>query len=572
MKDHCAAELPGMLKSLRSRVVLFTFSLLAALQGLDVVWLAIVSDVGLDDSEWLMIKLGLLGVLFGTLAAYPLARLISAPLTRLTRAALQLERGDFETPIAGHGPAEVDSLANSLEHMRIAVDSRQQEMIRLAYHDMLTNLPNRSGFTRHVDHALQSVRNDGSHVSVLLMDLDRFREINETLGHHFGDQVLSAVARRLSADVAPGDVLARLGGDEFGMLVRSYAPDRVHMLARETLRRLEEPLIVSGQPVDVRLSIGIASFPADGATSSTLLQNADIALYAAKRQHSGFAVFDSSTERNRGTHLSLLGELRRAITDNQLRLVFQPKLDLETDSVPAVEALVRWEYPERGTIPPGEFIPFAEQSGYIRPLTNWVLQAALRQSAQWRRDHDLNVQVAVNIAARDLTGPDLTRRVAELLRVNGVPPRLLCLEITESGVMNEPELARQVLVGLSELGVRLAIDDYGTGYSSLSYIMQLPVNELKIDQSFVFGMARDRHADIIVRSTIDMGRSLGLTVVAEGVDHKGALHRLRKLQCDHVQGNFVSVPLPPDELVRWIDTHRQSRSQDRSSGRNAARR
>ncbi len=487
-----------------------------------------------------------------------LAAGVTRPLAKLVRAAVRIEEGDYQAPVGIRRRDEIGVLAHSIDHMREAVASREREILRLAYRDPLTSLPNRSSFNEALEQAITSGR--AGDVTILVMDLDRFKDINDTLGHDLGDHVLREVTARLKRGLDQGDVVARLGGDEFALLMRATGSRRVDVVARDINRRLEEPIWFGGQPVDVGVSIGIARHPEHGEDAPTLIRNADVAMYVAKRNRSGFAEYDPDTDTNRRAHLSMLSELRQAIDGNELQLYYQPKVSLQNESTRSVEALIRWIHPKRGVIPPSMFIPFAENTGYIKTLTRWALEAALRQIAVWRR-HDLNLQVAVNISARDLTNPDLPQIVYELLSAYGVPPRLLCLEITESGFMNDPKLANKILYELSQMGVRLAIDDYGTGYSSLSYIMRLPVNELKIDQAFVRGMRRDRSAATIVKSTVELGHNLGLSVVAEGVEDERGWDELLELGCDYAQGFYLSPPLCADDLAVWLKSRRSQRAQ-----------
>jgi EAL domain-containing protein (putative c-di-GMP-specific phosphodiesterase class I) len=320
----------------------------------------------------------------------------------------------------------------------------------------------------------------------------------------------------------------------------------------------------------VGASIGLARYPEHGHDASTLVRNADIAMYVAKRDKSGLAVYDPEYDSTQRQHLSLLSELRQAIGGKELRLHYQPKVSLSSATVSAVEALLRWYHPQRGMVSPAEFIPFAEHTGYIKVLTRWVLGEAIRQCAEWLRE-GIRLQISVNISARDLMNRDLPETIAELLKLHDVPPALLCLEITESGFMEDPAHAQKVLDRLHALGLKLSIDDYGTGYSSLSYIMKLPVQELKIDRSFILRMAADSDISTIVRSTIDLGHSLGLKVVAEGVEDLEGWNLLARLGCDDVQGYYMSPPLEAAALKSWIRDYRKGAAIEPASGNEARR-
>jgi len=388
-------------------------------------------------------------------------------------------------------------------------------------------------------------------LAIFMMDLDRFKYVNDTLGHGVGDHVLREVSLRLEQAVTGAECIARLGGDEFAILLKHSGDTDCAGIARQIIAALEAPFMYEEQQLDVGTSIGIAHYPEHGRDAQTLLRNADIAMYAAKRDKTGYAIYDPHYDTSQQEHLSLLGELRRAVERDELRLYYQPKVSLHSSNISAVEALIRWEHPLRGLVPPGMFIPFAEHTGYIKLLTRWVMREAVRQCGAWLRE-GLRLQVSVNISARDLMNRDLPTEVSALLAEHAVPPALLCLEITESGFMEDPANAQKVLDRLAELGVRLSIDDYGTGYSSLSYIMRLPVQELKIDQSFISRMAMDEEISTIVRSTIDLGHNLGLEVVAEGVEDRSVWNMLRSLGCDDAQGFFMSKPLAADALAQWI--------------------
>jgi diguanylate cyclase (GGDEF)-like protein len=390
-------------------------------------------------------------------------------------------------------------------------------------------------------------------LAVLVFDMDRFKAINDTLGHPVGDQALREVGHRLRKALRDSDVVARLGGDEFAVLLATGGAEHApQVVAGKIIKALEEPLVIDGQPMDMAASIGIARFPEHGEDGSALMRAADVAMYEAKRGKTGFEIYDPAHDERRQEFLTLLGELRRAVEAGELVLHYQPKINLADGRATAVEALVRWRHPHRGFIEPVDFIPFAEQTGYISSITRWVLARAIEQAGVWERT-GLRIRMSVNVSARDLhQGDALVQYVAAALAAAELPAGMLCLEITESGLMADPGAAQSTLRKLRELGIATSIDDYGTGYSSLAYIKQLAVNELKIDRVFVGGMEADRRNAAIVRSTIELGHNLGLTVVAEGVetDHEAA--ELVRFGCDAAQGYYFARPMPAATLERWL--------------------
>jgi diguanylate cyclase (GGDEF)-like protein len=421
-----------------------------------------------------------------------------------------------------------------------------------ALHDALTDLPNRTLFHDRVHQALTSARRDHVPAAVMIMDLDRFKEVNDTLGHASGDELLKQVGIRLRESLRESDTVARLGGDEFGVLLPKVLDSAAAVaVARKLRTTLEEPFTIHGLALQMEASIGIALYPDHGTNVQSLLQRADVAMYVAKEHPAGCEVYTRERDAYSPDRLTLLTELRRAIDRGQLVLHYQPKVDLRTGEIHGVEALVRWKHPERGMVPPDEFIPPAQKTGVIGPLTMFVLDEALRQCRTWALQ-GLDLCVAVNLSTRNLLDVHLPDTVGELLSRWEVHPSLLELEITESTILADPVRAMQVLSRLDEMGVRLAIDDFGTGYSSLAYLKRLPVDELKIDKSFILGMEESENDAVIVRSTIDLGRNLGLRVVAEGVETSTAWNRLASLGCDIAQGYYLSRPIPASELTEWV--------------------
>ncbi|PWT72012.1 MAG: GGDEF domain-containing protein [Proteobacteria bacterium] len=499
----------------------------------------------------LLLLMTLASIVASIVGAVIVARRITQPLLELSRFASKVRDGDYTGRVQLKRSDELGALSASFTHMLEGIASREAEIMRLAYEDGLTGLPNRARFNERLRTAVNTYREIQKPLSVLVMDLDRFKYVNDTLGHGAGDIVLREVAKRLQAVSRESDTVARLGGDEFAMLLSGADGDRAPVVARMIQAVLLEPIDLDGQSVDVGCSIGIAHCPAHGEDPGLLMRHADIAMYAAKHQKSGFALYDVRYDRHRADHLSLLGDLRKAIGENELRLHYQPKIDLRRGQVVGVEALVRWEHPERGLVPPSEFVPFAEQTGMIRFLTRWVIEEALSQCGAWYAT-GLALNVSVNVSTRDLLDRDLAPLIDQATRRHGVPAELLTIEVTESALIEDPQRTQETIRGLKQRGVRMSLDDYGTGYSSLANIQRLQFDELKVDRSFVTHMSRREKDSAIVRSTIELGHNLGLTVVAEGVEDPEVIAMLRELGCDFIQGYAVSRPLACNAVAKWI--------------------
>ena len=438
--------------------------------------------------------------------------------------------------------------------------TQEAELERMALHDALTGLPNRTLLNDRIENAIRIARRARRQMAVLLLDLDRFKDVNDTLGHHVGDLLLTEIGPRLQEPLRSSDTVARLGGDEFAVLL--LGPTDLEMacrVAERIVETLSRPFAIRELTLEVGVSIGVALYPEHGTTAHELLQHADVAMYAAKRDHVGFVVYSAEADTHSVRQLTLTGQLRRAIEEDQMVLEFQPKIDARTSRLAGVEALVRWQHPEHGAIPPHEFIHSAEQTGLIKPLTLWVLNAALSGLDAWQQE-GYDFGVAVNLSVKSLQDPQLPETVGQLLQSWRQRPELLTFEITESALMADPETALEVLARIAEIGCRLSLDDFGTGYSSLAYLQKLPINELKIDSSFVVAMTRDDNAAVIVRSVVKLAKGLGLSVVAEGVESEEAFTRLRALGCDHVQGFLFGPSMGPDDFRDWLRTSPWSRA------------
>lgn len=424
----------------------------------------------------------------------------------------------------------------------------------MAMHDSLTGLPNRALLQDRLQQAIFVGQREEKELALLMMDLDRFKEINDTLGHHVGDLVLKEVGNRLPGVLRKSDTFARLGGDEFAAVLPSTDLDHAKETALKLLKALEAPVVVDGHNLHVGASLGIVFFPDHGEDPCTLLKRADVAMYVAKNNQSGMAVYNPEHDQHNIKNLVLVGELRDAIEEEELEVFYQPKININTGRVRGLEALVRWEHAKHGYVGPDEFISLAEYTGLIKPLTSWVMETAVQQYTYWQQGGvGVGTVLSVNLSSVSLLDPSFSEEVAALVKKHGIKPECLEFEITESAVMADPEQALKTIKKLRKYGIRLAIDDFGTGYSSLAYLRDLPLNEIKIDKSFVMNMMTDESDAMIVRSTIDLAHNLGMDVSAEGVDSAEILNRLKEMKCDGAQGYYLCVPLSPEDLAGWFE-------------------
>ena len=453
--------------------------------------------------------------------------------------------------------------------LRGTVNELFAKLNRQSRTDDLTGVSNRRAFVE-TGIAMLDGRPADTKVGLLLVDVDRFKEINDTLGHRFGDLLLVDVARRLSEQLRESDFIARLGGDEFAILLPGLRHrEDASSLAAHLVRVLDDPFLLDGTPISIGASIGVAVSPDDGHSTSVLLQAADLAMHEAKVTRVGYLQSASATS-NAPANVLLLGELRDAISNDQLVLHYQPKLRVVGGALTGCEALVRWQHPARGLVPPDNFIPIAERTGLIHQLTLWVVNETLRQSAEWKTE-GRELCISVNVSTRSLLDRHFVATIADRLHTYDVAPELLCLEVTESTIMSDPDAACDVLSDLRDLGVRISIDDFGTGYSSLAYLRSIPATELKIDRTFIseIGGAGSLGADVanvaIVDATLHLAHNLGLTVVAEGVEDGSALDVLNRLGCDEAQGYFFARPLPSADFVGW----RSARTREPASATSA---
>ena len=454
-----------------------------------------------------------------------------------------------DQPLEDLGGDEIVILERNFNRLADAVESETAALEYQALHDPLTELPNRKLLNNRLQQEI--LRSERSHKPLVLImsDLDHFKEINDTLGHHVGDIVLQQAAIRLFRTFRKTDSVARLGGDEFGILLPETSLKQARKISKKVVEAFEIPFVVEGHRLSLGISMGLAESPVHGNDVNILVQRADVAMYVAKRNNLGFSVYDPDQDTHSVGRLALMSEFRSAIEDQSLELAFQPKVNIRTKEIIGAEALLRWNHPGRGYIEPDEFIPLAEQTGLIKPLTSWVLAQAVEQCMVWRKIWP-EFNMAVNLSVRNLHDAALLDQVRELIDIHKMPPSCLTLEITEGHIMTDPMRARETLETLNMMGIALSIDDFGTGYSSLSYLKQLPVNELKIDKSFVMEMTEDENDAVIVKATIDLAHNLGLKTVAEGVVDQATWDMLESLLCDIAQGYFISPPVSAADFTK----------------------
>lgn len=456
-----------------------------------------------------------------------------------------LKQDKFANDISGD---EITILENNFNRLAMAVESETAALEHQALHDPLTDLPNRKLLNNRLQQEILRCSRSKKPLVLIMTDLNHFKEINDTLGHHVGDLVLQQAALRLFRTFRKTDSVARLGGDEFGILLPETSLSQAEKLCRKAIEAFEIPFVIEGNNLSLGISMGLVESPAHGDDVNILVQRADIAMYIAKRTNSGFSVYDPEKDTHSVGRLALMTEFREAIERQSLDILYQPKIDFRTNEIVGAEALLRWEHPTRGVIMPDEFIPLAEQTGLIKPLTSWVLDKAVQQCMDWKHIWpDFNM--SINLSVQNLLDVALLEQVRQLISSDKMHASCLTMEITESDIMTDPMRAREILESLSMMGIRLSIDDFGTGYSSLSYIKQLPVEEIKIDKSFVMEMVSDENDAVIVKATIELAHNLGLDIVAEGVKDRETWDYLKSLNCDIGQGFFISKPLTAEEFT-----------------------
>ncbi len=497
------------------------------------------------------------GILLTIIGSRWMARTITSPIASLVKAMRGISNGDYSSKVQIHTGDEVENLADGFNTMTKAVAEREEQIRHQAFHDALTGLPNYRKLDVDGSQQLQALQRENRSAVMFKFDINRFRLINESLGYEIGNQTLLAVAKRLSTWLREADVLARQSGNEFALLLPRLDPAKAQAMFHRLHEAFEQPLEICGELIDIRFCAGCSYFPEHGKNVSELLQKAEIALFTAKRTSAEVAVYDPALEANTRNKLTLLGELKQAVkVDNQLQVFLQPKVKLGTSGISQAEALVRWDHPEHGFIPPSDFIPFAEQTGRITEVTRWMLDRVVRMLADWKDRYGWELRISVNVSIRDIQDIHFPGYVSQLLQMHKLSAEFLCLEITETGLMDDPGTALKTLSELDQMGITISIDDFGTGYSSLAYLRKMPAKELKIDRSFVNGADRNADARALLKSTVELGHSLGMSVVAEGVETEAELELLTVLGCDYVQGYLISKPQSTHAFEEWYKLNR----------------
>lgn len=481
-------------------------------------------------------------------AAMIISNSITRPIMALVRLTQDIQQGLHVQKFPQKSTTEVNTLSNAISTMQSAIIKRENEIERLAFFDSVTTLPNRNRFIQKLERQISEHPKDK--FSVVLLDIDRFKEINDTIGHNAGDLLLSMVGERLRGGCRENLFIARLGGNEFAVIDTNDGA--TEQLMDELANLFNSPFNVKSLTLDINVSIGGASYYEHGAVPSDLLQAADVALHSSKDSHHPYVLYHDDLNTFSLQRLRLMSELKDSLAGGQLSLYYQPKMALSDDSIHSVECLIRWIHPEHGFIPPDEFIPLAEQTGAIRHITDWALRQAAMQHAEWRKQN-LDIAMAVNISAVDLTDLSLPYKVSALLSEFNMTPDKIILEVTESAVMGEPEIAINALNMLSRMGIKLSIDDFGTGFSSMAQLKKMPVDEIKIDKAFVLELATNAEDQVMVKTLIAMAENLGLSTVAEGVENQQSVELLRSMGCSTAQGFHLSRPLPQKDITPWLE-------------------
>ncbi len=509
-------------------------------------------DPALARTRELLLQLAALlvaALVITLIGAVFLARGITRPVRDLTTAAGRVREGDYSAEVPYHRQDEFGALSEAFNKMMTDIQRREETISHQARNDALTGLPNRREFLRQVNE--RAATSPDKPFAAVIVGLERVQEMNSSLGFEVGDRIIKGVAERLRGHVADDDMVARIGGDEFGLVLNGEQwAQGGHALLTSLIRAMEHPITAREGNVDISLRFGLALYPEHGENGANLVMSAELAMYKARLAGKPTHIFDPVEDRPRPEALMLMGEMRKGLETGQFQLVYQPKVDIATGRVVAAEALSRWQHPHMKNLSPDTFVPLAEQTGNIRHLTRWMLEQATTDCAAWRAE-GLELKLSVNLSAKDIATNEIVMILSRLLVDKGLPAEVLTLEITESALMDEPEEALATLDSLSDMGMSVSVDDFGTGYSSMSYLKRLPADELKIDKSFVLNLANSREDDVIVRSTVDLGRNLGLSVTAEGVEDLDSFLRLREIGCTIAQGYYIARPMPLDKFLEF---------------------
>lgn len=483
---------------------------------------------------------------------------VTKPIAKLADNARKISNGDYQVDWPSESIREVNALSTAFKQMINGIREREDKIQYLAYYDELTGLPNRLRFSQYIHEAISDKA--ANKVIVVMLDIDRFKEINDTVGHDTGDKLLNLIAQRMKTYADQNTLYARLGGDEFGIVMNNANNHEPEILAQNIANLFEQPFAMDNLTLDVEASIGAAIYPYDAESAEGLIQCADIALYSCKGQHVPYAIYKPALNKHSVQRLNLMSELREALAQGQLQLHYQAKLSIRENEIQTVECLIRWIHPVHGFIPPDEFIPLAEQTGAIRHVTHWALREALKQHSQWRQK-GYRIGLAVNISAVDLVDMKLPAYVSELLSEFDIDANVLTLEVTESAVMGDPQNALKALNTLRRMGIVLSIDDFGTGYSSMAQLKKMPVDELKIDKAFVLDLASNKEDQVMVKTLVSLAQNLGLQTVAEGVEDANSLAYLAQIGCTKAQGFYLSRPLPAEKFDQWFNQYQQQKTQ-----------
>jgi diguanylate cyclase (GGDEF)-like protein len=504
----------------------------------------------------LIIAITILFILFIFAIIASMNWMVFKPINNVTQALLS-KALDYDYPQLEHSKTrEVGSLINAFKEMDKEVTLRQDAIEYQAMHDSLTGLPNRFMLNKIIDDQLQTAKRLSQTFVIFLMDLDRFKEINNTLGHSAGDILLTDVSTSIGNMIKKSDTLGRFGGDEFAVILPDTSKVESIDLAKNVIDTLDNSFMIDNYKVNIGVSIGIVSYPDDGHDVTTLLQHADTAMFAAKRKRAGFLFYEADKNIYSTERLSLINDLHDAFERSEFELFYQPKIDAETETIVGAEALLRWEHEKLGPIPPDRIIELSEHTGIIHKLSMWVLRNAITQCGAWHKK-GYPLSISVNLSARDLSNESLSEHIDKMLKEHQLGSSFLILEITESVMMENLTLSMSVLNKLNNMGIKLSVDDYGTGFSSLSYLKKLPVSELKIDKSFIINMNEEDNDEVIVQSTVNLGHNLGLTVVAEGVEDRNIMDKLKRLGCDQVQGFYFGKPAPKEWFEVMLNENAQ---------------